>query len=224
MAKELMGPNGGWLNKFGKTVGFRWKGLDVFRVYVKPNNPKTADQVLNRERFGLVGYIAGTLHDVITMTMRSYATKKHSTPQAQFVKQNYPLTSGNVGEVEIAYDKVQITPTGSRLTEVALGEANFTTPLTVTVPIDDEYYDADHNSKNDKVYLVVLAKKYNGIEAEVAVSDGTAKREDDHVTCAVPGYWQGRYVEVFAFVAADELSVRAGEFSKTVYCGSGRIA
>lgn len=225
MAKELMGPNGGWLNKFGKTVGFRWKGLDVFRVYVKPNNPKTQEQVLNRERFGLVGYIAGALHDVLTMTMRSFAAKHHTVPQAQFVKQNYDKTSGTVGNVVIDYETLEVTPSDSRLTTVALGEVDASTPLTVSVPVDDSYLDTNHNSANDKLYLVVLAKKDdNGNEAEVTVSDGTATRSSQNVSVRVPGFWQGRFTEVYAFLAADEMSVRAGQFSKTMYCGTVRIA
>ena len=225
MAKELMGPNGGWLNKFGKTVGFRWKGLDVFRVYVKPNNPKTQEQVLNRERFGLVGYIGGAMHDVLTMTMRTFAGKHHTVPQAQFVKQNYDLTSGTVGNVEINYELLSVTPSDSHLTPVALGELDTSTPLTIAVPVDSNYLDTNHNSANDKLYLVVLAKKdNNGNEAEVTVSDGTAKRSSASVSVRVPDYWQGRFVEVYAFMAADEMSVRAGQFSRTLYCGSGRIA
>ena len=225
MAKELMGPNGGWLNKFGKTVGFRWKGLDVFRVYVKPNNPKTQEQVLNRERFGLVGYIGGALHDVLTMTMRAFAGKHHTVPQAQFVKQNYDLTSGTVGNVEIDYELLSVTPSDSRLTPIALGELDTSVPLTLTVPVDNSYLDTNHNSANDKLYLVALAKKdNNGNEAEAVVSDGTAKRTSQKVDLTVPSYWQGRFVEVYAFMAADEMSVRAGQFSRTLYCGSGRVA
>ena len=225
MAKELMGPNGGWLNKFGKTVGFRWKGLDVFRVYVKPNNPKTQEQVLNRERFGLAGYIGGALHDVLTMTMRAFASKHHTVPQAQFVKQNYDKTSGTVGNVVIDYETMEITPSDSRLTAIELGELDTSVPLTISVPVDSNYLDPSHNSANDKLYLVVLAKKdSNGNEAEVAVSDGTAKRSSESVSVRVPDYWQGRFVEVYAFMAADEMSVRAGQFSRTLYCGSGRIA
>lgn len=217
----MFGPNGHYRNKFGMAVGFRWKGLNVIRVYNdSPNNPKTADQVLARAYFALVGKMAGALTDVLRFTMRAFGTKNHTTPQGQFVKQNYSLVSGTAAAPEIDYELLTLTPTNSKLTGIALGEVDMSVPLTVSVPVDDSYSDPAHNSANDKLYLVVYSKTAN----EMVISDGTAKRTSETVSVRVPGYWQGHFVEVYAFMAADETSARAGEFSKTLYCGAGRIA
>lgn len=217
----MFGPNGHYRNKFGMAVGFRWKGLNVIRVYNdSPNNPKTADQVLARAYFALAGKMAGALGDALRFTMRAFGTKNQTTPQGQFVKQNYSLISGTADAPEIDYELISLTPTNSKLTAVALGELDVSTPLTVAVPVDDNYLDTNHNSANDKLYLVVYSKTAN----EMVISDGTAKRTSESVSVRVPGYWQGHFVEVYAFMAADETSARAGEFSKTLYCGAGRIA
>lgn len=221
MAITMYGPNGHYRNKFGMAVGFRWKGLNVIRVYNdSPSNPKTADQVLARAYFALVGKMAGALSDVLRFTMRAFGTKNHTTPQGQFVKQNYSLVSGTAAEPDINYGMISLTPTGSKLTAVSLGEVDTSTPLTISVPVDDSYSDPAHNSVNDKLYLVVYSKT----AGEMVISDGTAKRTSASVSLRVPSYWQGHFVEVYAFMAADETSARAGEFSKTLYCGSGRIA
>ncbi len=221
MAITMFGPNGHYRNKFGMAVGFRWKGLNVIRVYNdSPNNPKTADQVLARAYFALAGKMAGALGDALRFTMRAFGTKNQTTPQGQFVKQNYSLISGTADAPEIDYELISLTPTNSKLTAVALGELDVSTPLTVAVPVDDNYLDTNHNSANDKLYLVVYSKTAN----EMVISDGTAKRTSESVSVRVPGYWQGHFVEVYAFMAADETSARAGEFSKTLYCGAGRIA
>ena len=127
-------------------------------------------------------------------------------------------------KVTVNVDVSYVTPPKSPLTAVALGEVDFSTPLTVSVPVDDNYLDPEKNSANDKLYLVVLAKANDLSEADAVYSDGTAKRSSESVSLRVPGFWQGRFVEVYAVLTADPLSQRAGECSKTLYCGSGRIA
>ena len=222
MAKTYMGPNGGWIKKFGSSVGFRWKGIDVIRAYVKyVTNPNTDAQKLQREKISIAGKLAGALNEILNMTMRRYATEKKTTPAGQFVKQTLAdAITGTLGNLSVQYDHVSITAPDAHLTEVACGEANFATPLTVTVPIDDSYFDNRFNSEEDKVYLVVYSKT----AGQTVVSDGTAKRDSESVSVNVPGYWQGHFVEVFAFVDADPFSKRAGMTSPTIYCGSGRIA
>lgn len=222
MAKTYMGPNGGWIKKFGSSVGFRWKGIDVIRAYVKyVTNPDTDAQKLEREKFSVAGKLAGSFNQVCNLTMRRFATAKKTTPAGQFVKQALAgAISGTLGNVEVDYEQLSVTAPDAGLTRVALGEVDFGTPLTVSVAIDDAYTDTRFNSPDDKVYLVVYSKT----DGTVIASDGTAKRTSENVSVRVPGYWQGHFVEVYAFVDADALSQRAGMTSPTLYCGSGRIA
>ena len=189
-------------------------------------NPNTDRQKLTRKKFALLGSLAGVFTEFLKMTMQAYAIAKKTTPQGQFVKQNYECFEHpeSLEQLAVEYETLSLTPPGAGLTPVAPGEANFDTPLEVSVAINDGYYNADKNSANDKVYLVVLSKANEFSDADVVYSDGTAKRTDDQVSVTVPSYWQGNFVETYVVVMADPLSQRAGDWSRTLYCGSGRIA
>ena len=222
MAKTILGPNGGWQGKFGMSVGFTWRGLFIQRAYKSiVANPDTDAQRLQRATFALIGKLSGHVTKILKMTYRSLAVEKKSTPQGMFIEQNFSKVTGSTPQsVAIAWEDLILTPEQSELTAVAPGEANFDTPLSVEVTIDDGYSDPDWNSANDKVYLVVYSKTND----MAILSDGSAKRTDDKVTVTVPGFCQGDFVEAYVYVMADPASVRAGEFSRTIYCGSGRIA
>ena len=207
MGKVRMGILDGFKGKVGTVVGSFWKGKKVMRAYNEfPTNPRTS------------------AHDFLKMTLRGYANGEQNSLIGQFVGQNINSVNVSGSTVEVDYETLSLTPPKSPLTAVALGEVDFSTPLTVSVPVDDNYLDPEKNSANDKLYLVVLAKADDYSEADAVYSDGTAKRTSESVSLRVPGFWQGRFVEVYAVLTADPLSQRAGECSKTLYCGSGRIA
>lgn len=219
MGKMRMGILDGFVGKVGTVVGSFWKGKKVIRGYNEfPKESHTEQQELQRAKFGMLGEMGGALLNALQIGLKKYAAAQKSTEVGEFVKLNMVNVSGTVNHLEAAYDKFILSDGG--LTGVALGEANFATPLTVTVPIDDSYSDTRFNSEDDRVVLAVYSKT-NG---RAVVSDGSVKRTGDQVSVTVPSYWQGHYVEVFAFVKASENSADPYECSETIYCGSGRIA
>ena len=222
MGKVRMGILDGFKGKVGTVVGSFWKGKKVMRAYNEfPTNPRTTAQVMQRQKFATIASLGGAFSNILKMTLKGYANGEQNSLIGQFVGQNIDYVTVSGSTVEVSYDKLELTPPDHNHTPVALGEANFSTPLTVSVPIDDSYYDQRENSEDDKVYLVVYSKTGQG----VMVSDGTAKRESDQVSVSVPGHWQGHYVEVYAFVMGDPtLDLTRGHWSETIYCGSGRIA
>ena len=219
MGKMRMGILDGFVGKVGTVVGSFWKGKKVIRAYNEfPKQSNTDLQELQRAKFGMLGEMSGALLGALQLGLKGYAAGQVSTEVGEFVKLNMENVSGSVHNLEVAYDKLILSK--GNLTEVALGEANFATPLTVSVPIDDSYYDSRFNSEDDIVYLIVYSKT-NGT---AVMSDGSVKRSDEQVSVSVPGYWQGHYVEVFAFVKSAAESDDPYNCSQTIYCGSGRIA
>lgn len=129
------------------------------------------------------------------------------------------VNDGNIVQkmVDTEWDKLIISQ--GELTGVALGEANFTVPLTVSVPIDDSYSDPRYNSDDDQVFIVVYSKTND----RAIISEGV-KRTGESVSVTIPSYWQGHYVEVYAYVVGAAGTVSEGLVSDTIYCGQGRIA
>lgn len=219
MGKMRMGILDGFVGKVGTVVGSFWKGKKIIRGYnAFPKESHTEEQELQRAKFGLLGEMGGALLKAIKVGLKEYAAEQMSTEVGEFVKVNMKNVSGTVNHLEVAYDKMILSD--GNLTGVALGEADFTTPLTVSVPIDDSYIDTRFNSEDDRVYVAVYSKT-NGT---AVVSDGSHKRSGEHVNVTVPGFWQGHYVEVYAFVKASANAADPQMCSETIYCGSGRIA
>ena len=218
MGKMRMGILDGFIGKVGTVVGSFWKGMKVMRGYNEfPANPNTASQELQRAKFALLGTLGGDLLNALQIGLRSCAAERASTEVGEFTRLNLSHVSGTIDNLAVAYEELVISSGG--VTLVAPGEANFDTPLTVSVTIDDGYTDARFNTANDVVYLVVYSKTHR----QVVISDGSATRSDDHVSVTVPGYWQGDFVETYVFVRsakADDPTL----CSDTIYCGSGRIA
>ena len=151
----------------------------------------------------------------IRMGLANAAAEAGVSVKQEFANINDEYIAPNITDTD--WEKLQVSQ--GNLTEVACGEANFATPLSVTVPIDDSYSDPRFNSDNDQVYLVIYDKTAN----EAIVSEPVT-REDDHITTSVPGMWQGHHVEVYVFVLGVTGEVSEGKVSNTIYCGSGRIA
>ena len=183
-----MGILDGFKGKVGTVVGSFWKGKKVMRAYNEfPSNPRTSAQLIQRQKFALIASLGGVFSDFLKMTLRGYANGEQNSLIGQFVGQNINSVNVSGSTVEVDYETLSLTPPKSPLTAVALGEVDFSTPLTVSVPVDDNYLDPEKNSANDKLYLVVLAKANDYSEADAVYSDGTAKRTSESVSLRVPG-------------------------------------
>ena len=218
MGKMRMGILDGFIGKVGTVVGSFWKGKKVMRGYNEfPANPNTASQELQRAKFALLGSLGGDLLNALQIGLHACAAENASTEVGEFTRLNLSKVSGSIDHLEVAYEELMLS--NGSVTAVAPGEADFDTPLEVSVAIDDGYIDTRFNTANDVVFLVVYSKTSH----QAVISDGSATRSDDQVSVTVPGYWQGDFVETYVFVK----SAKAGETdhcSDTIYCGSGRIA
>ena len=166
---------------------------------------------------GILGNMATGLQNAIDLGLANAAQQAGVTTNQRFIT----LNMDNVTlPSTIAYDQLAISE--GTLQDIALGEADFTTPMQVVVPVDDPYFDERFDSKEDDLHIVVYSKTANAC----VISANEHRGDEEHsVSVAIPSHWQGHYVEVFAFLTGDpDTEVTAGKVSRTIYCGSGRIA
>lgn len=103
MAKILNGILGGISGKVSGVVGAKWKSIDYIRAYVKPANPNTASQQVQRTKFAdvvnfckaLVGQVFNTYTDKFQKSMSGFNF---------FIKRNIDIFDGTP-----AYDEILLT-------------------------------------------------------------------------------------------------------------------
>lgn len=186
----------------------------------EPADPAAAERQRNAAVAEFLAKINAPMKPQTSIGLREYAAANNMSNDEAFVALNKEFVSGTIDNLELDWENTKVSD--GNLTAVALGEVDTSEPLAVSVAIDDNYLDPTFNSADDKVHLIVLAKATDdhGYEARWA----TGVRSDAKVTVTVPGYWQGYFCEVYAFVEGAEDSPNPGVCSRTLYCGAGRIA
>ena len=69
MGRILQGILGGFSGKVGPVVGASWKGIEYMRSYVKPANPQSDSQVVQRAKFSAIVALA---RDVLSSLLNTY--------------------------------------------------------------------------------------------------------------------------------------------------------
>lgn len=182
----------------------------------EPADPAAAERQRNAAIAEFLTKINTPMKPQTSIGLREYAAANNMSNDEAFVALNKEFVSGTIDNLELDYENTKVSD--GTLTAIAMGEPDLSTPLTVTVPIDDNYLDPEFNSADDIVHVVAYSK--TGNEARW----GTARRQDTEVSFRVPGYWQGHFIEIYAFVEGAEDSPNPGVCSRTLYCGAGRIA
>lgn len=94
---------GGLAGKVGPVIGSKWKGIDYVKAYVKPANPNTSAQQVQRARMSSCVQLAQSLaSSIVTLFFSPFAVKMSG--YNKFVKANvmhlaastYYLTTDNV--------------------------------------------------------------------------------------------------------------------------------
>lgn len=213
MAKISWGILDGFIGKVGTVVGSFWKGKPVMRAYKRQiRNANTEAQQLVRTRFGAINSLAGAFLSAIRLGFYEVARRQRTTEGNVFVQLNWDYVHASVpGTATVDYDELQIAK--GNLPEIQFGNATFTTPLQVTVPINDSASivgtDAD-----DLAYIYVYSP-----EASAGILASPKVRSDAEITADVPDYWVGQRVHVYGFGVGVE-----GNLSNSRYLGSGTIS
>lgn len=218
MGKVQVGILDGFVGKVGTVVGSFWKGLPVMRAYKRAvGNPNTTAQQLVRARFATIGGLASSFLYAIRLGLKQVARSKKMTESDVFVQLNWDLvTAASPSSITVDYTEMVIAK-GS-LPEVLFGNATFTEPLQVAVPMTDTTGIIGADS-NDKVYLFV----YSPEAGAGVLSDGRNTRADESASVNVPAYWNGHRVHVWGF-AIGAGTDNAGVISNSRYVGSGTIS
>lgn len=224
MAKYYAGYLSPFKNKLGNAVGRRWRNIDVLAVY-QPNvkNPRTAKQVVQRNRLSFTSSLARTLNPVISVTLARVCAGTKSFPRARFVSLNIAntTTTGTIDQWQnvILSDGNMQNPF---FAAAAVGSNNDVTLSWTETSLSEILSDADTDAC--KVSLVVL----NPLKKQVIVSRPAAvSAENLRVVC--PASWIGDTCQCYAYTQclgeADLVEgIRIGEFSRNAYVGQVSIA
>lgn len=205
--------------KSGPNVFRKWRNLQVMGVYnSEVRNPNTDAQKVVRIAFAAAARLAAAYSSAIMLGFENVC-KGTSTPQrGYFVKINWSRFHGDAsGSATIDYEDLEVSK-GS-LPQILYGNATFANPLEVDVPITDNSSAIGANA-NDTAYVFVYSP-----EANAGILAANKTREDPSVAINVPASWNGHRVHVYGFAkGADQNSLKAGEYSDSLYLGSGTIS
>lgn len=162
-----------------------------------------------------LGNIGRALNEIIEDTLAVAAQNNNVTVHQEFINQNRAAyADANYDFADFA--EAMILSEGNRA-PVSLGEASFSTPRRVTVPIENGDTDSPFGDVTDKVILVV----YNDQRNLAVMSDGSTTRADSEVKVDVPREWQGEYVYAYAYV---QKANDPTDCSETIWAGTGTVA
>lgn len=219
MAKVDFNVLGNYRNKVGNVVGYTRMGEQTMRGYLASiSNPNTQAQQLYRGRFAILASLAASFRRAINLGLKPAMRAAKSSVYGEFIKLNQAAVTGTVGALNVVPDSIKVSK-GS-LMEVALGSPNFSTPLTVTVPVTDNYADIPDVDPTDVCYLAVYSPDYGRVLVSAGAPRGTQAEPIVSLTAIVPSSFQGVEVHLYAFVVAADGSLA----SQTTYLGSGEIA
>lgn len=236
--------------KLGDLIAYVRGGKQFGRVYVPHiSNPNTMRQQVSRKKLAVVSDFGRACSRALAAGFGADANSRVS-PRNIFSRVTIPVSAeiviGQTPEsVAIDFEKVQLSNGKIPVQGVSFGEADFSTPLLVSVPLDSVYqsYDLNHTSAGELQSVAIFLVVYNktmGVSAMTSTilydkPTNSWLTDDDPLNLRVDGDWQGSLVEVYAFckqlpdalngVEVDTIPYRIpGNCTKTTYIGAGRIA
>lgn len=213
MGKISQGILGGFSGKVGNVIGATWKGIDYMRI--KPahvKNPKTDDQVSQRNKFTTVLEFLQPMKDFIKVGFKLYAIKKTEFNSAM----SYNLLNAVTG----VSPNFSIDYTKALIARGALKSA--LNPAVASAVVGNVAYTWDDNSAElnaeatDQAMLLI----YNEAKGEaVFITEGAARNVGSQ-TLTVPDSYSGDTVHAFiGFMSVDGI-----EISNSLYVGSVVVA
>ena len=205
--------------KSGPNVFRKWRNLQVMAVYnSEVRNPNTDNQKVVRYAFATAARIAAAFSSAIMFGFENVCKGTKTPQRGYFVKTNWNCFHGDAsGSVTVDYEDFVISQGG--LPQIQFGLATFTNPLEVDVPITDNA-SAVGADADDIAYVFVYSP-----EAGAGILVDSKKRTDPSVAVNVPANWNGHRVHVYGFgKGSDSNALKAGQYSDSLYLGSGTIS
>lgn len=169
MAKIRSGILGQTTGKVAGVVGGTWKGINYIREYVKPANPRTIAQQVQRSKMSLcVAFIKPAIGPVLNVYMDPITVGKSAYNQ---------FTSSNISKFENPIDYSSIVLTEGKLFAPAITGV---TPPSPGQPIVIPYNSTNgsNGSQDDKIY----AGAYSTATGSWYFPDAEVERKDGEIT------------------------------------------
>ena len=170
MGRILQGILGGFSGKVGPVVGASWKGIEYMRAYVKPANPSSDAQVVQRASFAAIVALA---RDVLSSLLNIYWDPFLSSMSGfnRFIQVNIGTLDGS-NELGISSKMALGT-----LEDVAIVTGTYNTGDGETIVVWDQTI-TGNGALTDSVGLVV----YNPDGADLQVFTPVITRDDESIT------------------------------------------
>lgn len=227
MSKNTFGGvNGSQINKVGSVVGYKFRGIQVYRGHqANVANPRTVRQLTMRARFALLSVFQRTMAPVINLGFAKSAKGTLRSPRNLAFHENYAAVSGTAESPVIDYSNVKLA--SGNISNPIYGRINTTTPNEVSVKVSGNPYDSTV-AENLDVMLVVYCPSLG----QMRMSSDTLSNVLTSTAIAVstPAEWNGLMVHAWAFVRVANSyesptygNFELGAVSTSNYAGSGEI-
>ncbi len=237
MAKQTVGYLGGFQGTLGPAIGYMWNGKWCVRS--KPGvvrNPRTPEQVAQREMFKHEVQLAADLGETVVRTMREQSREMGMTSYNLFVHVNQhafsmvPYSSTNASRrspsPSLGEESGVFTVDWAKL-RLSIGDVPPVEAPRMTMTEDNVLeisFEKGHGYSHDQVFAVVYAPGLNN-----SFMSYPAFRRDKHISIALPNNFAHEELKVWllvespdnrwseaAYVENEELGVRNEELEEGV--------
>lgn len=193
MAKQSVGYLGGFQGTLGPAIGYMWNGKWCVRA--KPgvvHNPRTPEQVAQREMFKREVQMAADLGSSIKMSLRDMAREAGMTSYNLFVSVNQPAFNLVDGVFTVDYEHLRLS-----MGDVAPVEAP---RMTLTEDnVLEVNYAKGHGNSQDLVYMVVYAP---GLKRSLRAAP--TFRKSRKMSLLLPDSFAGEEMQVYLMVQSSD--------------------
>ena len=201
MAKQNAGYLGGFQGTLGPAIGYMWNGKWCMRTRpTSVRNPRTPEQVAQRELFKREVQLAADLGDAVVPSMRAMAREMGMTSYNLFVKVNQQAFSLVDGEFTVDWQHLRLS----------MGDVPVVESPSMTLTADDVLeisFGKGRGYSHDQVYAVVYAP---GLQH--CIVSYPAYRREGRIAVALPDPMAGEELQVWLMVQDPD-----GQWSESIW-------
>ena len=207
MAKQTVGYLGGFQGTLGPAIGYMWNGKWCVRSRpTSVRNPRTPEQVAQREMFRREVQLAADLGDTLVRTMRDPSRELGMTSYNLFVHVNQHAFSLEDGVFSVDYQNLRLS----------LGDVPPVEAPRMTMTEDNVLeisFEKGRGYSHDQVFAVVYAPGLH-----YSFMSHPAFRRDRHISIALPDNMAREELQVWLLVENPD-----GRWSEAVYVESEEL-
>ena len=195
--------------KISTAVGMKGTGANYVREKVRPANPRTQKQMVQRGKVAVIGRLIGKLKSFVNETCKG----GNLTAFANAIKMNLPeAIGGTYPNYETRYDQLRVSMGSlenpynpSAAVEAGLLTVSWTNNAGIG------------NAHDDDMACVLV---YDSAKGQSVMNMAAGKRSEREGQLSVPSAWNGDNVEVYLCFHAAEANTQCTGYSESMYLGS----